>query len=137
MPPDRREWPPGTVHVRWHPCVDLKPGRLKPRFRAKIFGRAFQRWVGPPRRDEADRQPKARISGGTAALLATRGSAFASLRRAKGERVDLKDADSIADAHQIFHARSVPVRQAIAAMTGGAANCLGIVCAMNPNARFV
>src|SRR4029077_10557900 len=44
---------------------------------------------------------------------------------------------SIANAHQVLHARGVPVREANATVTCGTADCLGIVRAMNTNARLV
>src|SRR4029453_4661869 len=40
---DRREWPLDTVRVHWHPLVDLKPRRLRSRFRAKYFQENLRR----------------------------------------------------------------------------------------------
>src|SRR6266478_3176789 len=45
--------------------------------------------------------------------------------------------DSIPYTYEVFHARSIPVRQANATMTGGAADCLGIVGAVNADAGLV
>src|SRR6266487_146914 len=49
----------------------------------------------------------------------------------------LKNEDCIADADEVFHPRGVPVCQANAAVTGGTANCLRIVRAVNADARLV
>src|SRR5437899_6479334 len=45
--------------------------------------------------------------------------------------------NSIPYTYEVFHARSIPVRQANATMTGGAADCLGIVSAVNADAGLV
>src|SRR5205807_1867534 len=45
--------------------------------------------------------------------------------------------NSIPYTYEVFHARGVPVRQANAAVTGGAADCLGIVGAVNADAGLV
>src|SRR2546423_1345576 len=45
--------------------------------------------------------------------------------------------NSIPYTYEVFHARSIPVRQANATMTGGAADCLGIVGAVNADAGLV
>src|SRR5438876_3606791 len=104
---DRREWPPDTVRVHWHPLYcGLKPRRLRSRFRAKNFKKIC----------------------GEAAANSTRGRV-----RSPGSEND----DSIAYTHEVFHARSVPVRQPNAAVTCGAADCLWIVRAVNADARFV
>src|SRR5206468_5131819 len=50
---------------------------------------------------------------------------------------NLENDHGVSNAHEIFHARGVPVRKANATVTRGAANSLGIVCAMNANTRLV
>src|SRR5690242_118463 len=107
MPLDRPEWPPGTVHVHWHPLYcDLKPRRPTPRFRAKIFRKS--------RRDVALRCP----------VSAAR-------------RPILENEHRVADTDQIFQARNIPIGQSDAAVTCGAADCFRIVRAVNANAGLV
>src|SRR5260370_19370706 len=45
--------------------------------------------------------------------------------------------DRIADADEVFDSRGVPVRETNATVTGGAADRLRIVCAVNADAGFV
>src|SRR4029434_3026469 len=49
----------------------------------------------------------------------------------------LENKDSIPYAYEVFHARSIPVCQANAAVTGGAPDGFGIVRAVNADARLV
>src|SRR5205823_10149153 len=49
----------------------------------------------------------------------------------------LENKDSVPYTYEVFHAGGVPVRQANAAMTGGAADCLRIVGAVNADAGLV
>jgi hypothetical protein len=49
----------------------------------------------------------------------------------------LKDDHGIADAYEIFHPGGVPVCEANTTVASRAANCLGIIRAVNSNARFV
>src|SRR5437764_13251112 len=49
----------------------------------------------------------------------------------------LENKDSIPYTYEVFHAGGVPVRQANAAVTGGAADCLRIVGAVNADAGLV
>src|SRR5207253_8414305 len=45
--------------------------------------------------------------------------------------------DCIADADEVFDSRGVPVRETNATVTGGAADRLRIICAVNADAGFV
>src|SRR6266481_3419902 len=48
-----------------------------------------------------------------------------------------KNDHRISDAHQVLYSRGVPVCQTNATVTRSAANCLGIIRAVNADARFV
>ena len=52
-------------------------------------------------------------------------------------RYSSENKDSIPDAHEIFHPRGVPVCQTNAAVTGGAADGLGIVRTVDADAGLV
>ena len=54
-----------------------------------------------------------------------------------GRRIYLKNNYGVADAHEVFDTRSVPVGQANATMARGAADCLWIIRAVNADAGFV
>src|SRR5437660_9117745 len=45
--------------------------------------------------------------------------------------------DCIANADEVFHSCGVPIREANATVTGGAADRLRIVCAVNADAGFI
>src|SRR5947199_2632686 len=127
MPPDRREWPPGAVRVRWHPLYcDLKPRRLRARFRTKNLREIFNSGSASPK-TMADESPKAQIW--------RQGRLFC--QRVENNAFHLEDNHCVPDANEVFHACGVPVREANATVTCGSANGFGIVCAVNADARFV
>src|SRR6266516_1074720 len=128
MPLDRHEWPPGIVHVHWHPlCCDLKRRRLMPRFRAKICLEISRRWISISEDDGR------RVAEG--ANIRRQAALF--WQRVEDNAFHLKNNHCIAHAYQILHARGVPVRESNASVTCGAANCLGVVRAVNANAWLV
>ena len=49
----------------------------------------------------------------------------------------LKNDDGVAHAYEVFHSRGVPVGEANTAVACRAANCLGIIRAMNTDSRFI
>src|SRR5215831_9850278 len=138
MPHDCREWPLYTVRVHWHPLFAIyQPRRLRSRFRAKNL---YGIWLGLVRR-----------AGPTLAAVCHRreGSGVGAPSRRHRLRPEggpppsvairprLKDDYGVPDAHQVFHARGVPVGEANATVARSAANCLRIICAVNTDAGFV
>src|SRR4051812_32924408 len=52
-------------------------------------------------------------------------------------RVYLENDHGVSDAHELFHARGIPVGEANTPVAGSAANCLRIIRAVNTDAGFV
>src|SRR5205823_12595702 len=105
---------------------DLQPRRLRSRFRAKNLREIFKGGSASPKRWQINRRRRD-IRRQRRVMLPTRPEvAF-----------HLKNDHGVPNAHEIFHARGVPVRKANATVTRGPANSLGIVCAVNANTRFV
>ena len=65
------------------------------------------------------------------------GRARRARRTASAVRPYLENDDGIPDAHEVFHARGVPVGQANTAVARSAANRLRIIRAVNTDSRFV
>src|SRR5437867_11174183 len=105
---------------------DLQPRRLRSRFRAKNLREIFKGGSASPKRWQINRRRR-RYQAATPRHVAN----------APGGAFHLKNDHGVPNAHEIFHARGVPVRKANATVTRGPANSLGIVCAVNANTRFV
>src|SRR5213076_1821247 len=76
-------------------------------------------------------------AGGILRNLCDRSSFARSLTSFGMTKGGSENENSIPYTYEIFHARSIPVRQANAAVTGGAADGFGIVRAVNPDAGLV
>ena len=81
-----------------------------------------------PLRTISGESPEAQISGGEARFF---------WQRLEDNAFHLENEDRVPNADQVLHPRGVPVRETNATMTSGAADCLGIICAVNANARLV
>ena len=68
--------------------------------------------------------------------LTARGRA-ASIDRVKDNAFHLEDDYGVAHAHEVFHARGVPVGEANTTVARSAANCLRIIRAVNTDSGFV
>src|SRR6266536_4169948 len=106
---------------------DLQPRRLRSRFRAKNLREIFKGGSASPKRWQINRRRPRYQARQRRVMLPTRPEVAFHLENDHG----------VPNAHEIFHARGVTVREANAAVTRGAANSLGIVCAVNANTRFI
>src|SRR5260370_12631393 len=99
MPLDRREWPPGIVRVHWHPCCcDLKPRRLRARFRAKFF------YCHPERREGSHKSWLI-----TQSSLDVPAAVVRSLASVRDDDQELLEHNhGIPFAHQILHPHALP-----------------------------
>jgi hypothetical protein len=61
----------------------------------------------------------------------------ASIDRVKDNAFHLEDDYGVAHAHEFFHARGIPVGEADTSVARSAANCLGIIRAMDTDSRFI
>src|SRR4030095_16901685 len=105
-------------------CCDLQPRRLRSRFRAKFL---WLRWIGWKAR------PLLRIRYGSE----DDGRKIARRRSQLANAFHLENDHCISHAHEILHARGVPVGEANAPVARSAANCLRIIRAVNTDARLV
>src|SRR5213594_4192824 len=85
---------------------DLQPRRLRTRFCAKNLREIFKGGSASPKRYQTDRG----TSDGRAAAFG---------QRVKNNAFYLKNDHGVPNAHEIFHARGVPVRKANATVTRG------------------
>src|SRR5919106_5712570 len=102
-----------------------QPRRLRSRFRANYFRGKNLSWIGFSEDNGIYRMGNIRRQ-----------------RRSIWQRVEdntfqLENDHCIAHAHEVLHARGVPVGEANATVTRSATNCLGIIRAMNTDTGFI
>src|SRR6266513_2446929 len=88
------------------------------------------RWIGfseDDGRSIGDQSPKAQILAAEPHCC----------QRVEDNAFHLKNNYGVPHAHEVFHARGVPVREADATVARSAANCLRIIRAVNTDAGFV
>ena len=85
------------------------------------------RWIGFSEDDG--------ICDGEVAIIRRQGRGI--WQRVDDNAFHLKNNHGIPHAHEVFHARGVPVGEANATVARSAANCLGIIRAVNTDAGFV
>ena len=97
--------------------------------RARMFACGYTlRWIGED--DAGAGAPSRRYN------VSARGRA-ASIDRVKDNAFHLEDDYGVAHAHEVFHARGIPVGEANTSVARSAANCLGIIRAVNTDSGFV
>ncbi len=99
--------------------------------RARMFACGYTlRWIGFSEDDAGAGAPSRR-------QLTARGRAVSIDQCVEDNAFHLKNNYGVAHAHEVFHARGVPVGEANATVARSAANCLRIIRAVNTDSGFV